>query len=94
MGGKMLHLKDRFVEAIKNGELGVISDRGIVFTLKEFKAVFADIDTDYINSFLPAATLEPGQFTMTRTKYLFRLRKGVYLVHPDLLDELKNETDC
>jgi hypothetical protein len=31
---------------------------------------------------------------MTRTKYLFRLRKGVYLVHPDLLDELKNETDC
>jgi hypothetical protein len=56
-----------------------------VFTLKEFKAVFADIDTDYINSFLPAATLEPGQFTMTRTKYLFRLRKGVYLVHPDLI---------
>jgi hypothetical protein len=85
MSEKMLYLKDRFVDALKTGELGVISDRGITFTLQEFKIVFADIETDYINSFLPAATLEPGQKTMTHTKFLFRLRKGVYLVHPDLL---------
>lgn len=78
-------LKDRFIEAIVSGELGSIEDRGIVFTLKEFKSVFVDIKTDYINSFLPAATIEPGRKTMTRTKFLFRVRKGVYLVHPDLL---------
>jgi len=79
-------LKDRFIEAIVSGELGTIEDRGIVFTLKDFKAVFADIKTDYINSFLPAATIEPGRETMSHTKYLFRVRKGVYLVHPDLLN--------
>ena len=78
-------LKDRFIEAIVSGELGVIEERGIVFTLKEFKSVFSDIKTDYINSFLPAATIEPGRETMTRTKILFRVRKGVYLIHPDLL---------
>jgi len=79
-------LKDRLIEAIVSGELGSIEDQGIVFTLKEFKSVFHDIKTDYINSFLPAATIEPGRETMTRTKYLFRIRKGVYRVHPDLLN--------
>ena len=79
-------LKDRLIEAIVSGELGSIEDQGIVFTLKEFKSVFHDIKTDYINSFLPAATIEPGRETMSRTKYLFRISKGVYRVHPDLLD--------
>ncbi len=80
-----LLLKDRFIEAIIRGELGEIDDQGIVFTLKEFKALFSDIKTDYINSFLPAATLEPGRETISRTKFLFRVRKGVYRVHPDVL---------
>ena len=84
-------LKDRFIEAIVSGELGVIEDQGIVFTLKEFKLLFSDIKTDYINSFLPAATIEPGRESMTHTKYLFRIRKGVYRVHPDVLN-LINET--
>ncbi len=79
-------LKNRFIEAVKNGELGSIDDRGVVFTLKEFKAVFSDIKSDYINSFLPAATIEPGRETFSHTKYLFRIRKGVYRVHPDVLD--------
>ena len=79
-------LKNRLIEAIVSGELGSVEDMGIVFTLKEFKSVFHDIKTDYINSFLPAATIEPGRETMTRTKYLFRISKGVYRVHPDLLD--------
>jgi len=79
-------LKDRFIEAVINGELGSVEDMGIVFTLKEFKAVFHDIKTDYINSFLPAATIEPGRESMTRTKFLFRISKGVYRVHPDALN--------
>ena len=78
-------LKDRFIEAVINGELGSVEDQGIVFTLKEFKSVFDDIKTDYINSFLPAATIEPGREIMTNTKYLFRISKGVYRVHPDVL---------
>ena len=78
-------LKDRFLEAVANGELGTPENDGIVVTLKEFKAYFSDIKTDYINSFLPAATFEPGQNTVTHTKYLFRMRKGAYLLHPDIL---------
>ena len=70
-------LKDRFIEAIVCGELGSIEDRGIVFTLKEFKSIFVDIKIDYINYFLPAATIEPGRKTMTCTKFLFRVHKGV-----------------
>jgi len=87
MNQKKRLLKDRFIEAIVCGELGCIEDQGIVFTLKEFKSVFSDIKTDYINSFLPAATIEPGRETMSHTKFLFRVRKGVYRVHPDLLGE-------
>lgn len=49
------------------------------------KKYFSDIKTEYINSFLPAATLEPGQYSMSHTKYLFRVRKGAYLVHPEAL---------
>jgi hypothetical protein len=93
MGNKIKMLKEHFLAAIKKGKLGSVDDEGIVFTLKEFKKCFSHIKTDYINSFLPAATLEPGQFTLTRTKFLFRIRRGVYRVHNDLLEELKNETD-
>lgn len=78
-------LKDRFLETIIKGELGSIENSGTVVTLKEFKAYFCDIKTDYINSFLPAATLEPGQSSVSHTRYLFRVRKGAYLVHPDVL---------
>jgi len=79
-------LKDRLIEAIVSGELGSVEDRGVEFTLKEFKSVLHDIKTDYINFFLPAATIEPGRETMTRTKYLLRISKGVYRVHPDLFE--------
>jgi len=77
-------LKDQLVEAIVSGVLSAIEEREIVFTLKKFKVVFSDIKTDYINSFLPAATIEPGRETMTRTTFLFRVRKGGR-VHPALL---------
>jgi len=78
-------LKDRFLEAVVKGELGRVENSGTVVTLKEFKEHFSDIKTDYINSFLPAATLQPGQSSASHTRYLFRVRKGAYLVHPDVL---------
>jgi len=78
-------LKQRFLEAVVKGELGRVEDAGIVVTLKEFKAYFSDIESSYIGSFLPAATFEPGRSSVTHTKYLFRVRRGVYLVHPDVL---------
>ena len=83
-------LKKRFLDAVNCGELGTIDDYGVVVTVREFKLYFRDIKTDYIGSFLPAASIEEGQTTATHTKYLFHIRKGVYRVHPDALEIQSN----
>ncbi len=80
-------MKDRFLEAVANGELGEVDDFGVVVSLKQFKSYFNDVTSDYVNSFLPAAVIETGQRSATHTKYLFRIRKGVYRVHPDAIEE-------
>lgn len=82
-------LKQRFLEAVARGDLGTAENSGIVVTLKEFKAYFTDIRTKYISSFMPAAAFEPGQCSVSHTKYLFRVRRGAYLVHPDALKEFQ-----
>jgi len=78
-------LKDRFLEAVVKGELGSVEKEGAVVLLKEFKAYFSDITSQYVSSFMPAATFEPGRFRPSHTKFLFRLRKGAYLIHSDVL---------
>lgn len=80
-------LKNRFLEAVTSGDLGEVDDFGVVVSLKQFKSYFKDVKSDYINSFLPAAVIETGQRSTTHTKYLFRIRKGLYRVHPDALEE-------
>ena len=88
-----LPLKDRFLLAVVNGDIGRVENSGVIVSLKEFKAHFNDITSDYINSFLPAATIEPGQRSVTNTKYLFRVKKGVYLVHPEVLEGYRLSID-
>jgi len=85
-------LKDRFLKAVVSGELGKVDDFGVVVSLKDFKLCFCDVKSDYINSFLPAAVIETGQYSATHTRYLFRIRKGLYRVHPDVI-ELYQESD-
>jgi len=85
MKAKTPTLKQRFLDAIVQGKLGTVEDEGVVFTLQEFKDCFSDIKSHYINSFLPGATLEIGQHTMQHTRYLFRLKTGLYRVHPDAI---------
>jgi hypothetical protein len=82
-------LKDRFLDAIVAGELGEDDGFGIIIRLQAFKRHFDDIHSDYVNSFLPAATIEPGREAATHTKYLFRIRPGVYRVHPSAIAEYK-----
>jgi len=77
-------LKERFIQAVEAGQIGSLDDNGIIITFNEFKEYFKDIKTGYISSFLPAATIEAGRYSMSHTKYLFRIKKGVYRVHPDL----------
>ena len=81
----MKTLKQRFKAALISGELGHVDDEGIVVTLKAFKEYFSDVTSDYINSFLPAATIESVRVDMMDTKFLFRIGKGVYRVHPDFI---------
>ena len=80
-------LKERFLDAVSNGYLGEVDDFGVVVSLKQFKTYFKDVKSDYINSFLPAAVIEIGQQSTTHTKYVFRVRKGLYRVHPDALQQ-------
>lgn len=79
-------LKIRFLEAVSSGDLGEFDDSGVIVTLRQFKDYFKDVKSDYVNSFLPAAVIEAGQHSATHTKFLFRVRKGVYRVHPDAMD--------
>ena len=79
-------LKKRFLDAVSSGNLGEVDDFGVVVSLKQFKTYFKDVKSDYINSFLPAAVIEVGQQSTTHTKYVFRVRKGLYRVHPDAIE--------
>jgi len=85
-----MQMKERFLNAIISGELGKPADFGVIVKLSEFKKYFSDIQTLYINSFLPAAVIEEGQYHTTHTKYLFRIKKGTYRVHPDAIEEQAN----
>ncbi|MCW9014790.1 MAG: hypothetical protein OQL06_13515 [Gammaproteobacteria bacterium] len=82
-------LKHRFLNAIVSGELGSTTEQGTIVTLKEFKNYFKDIEGQYITSFLPAAVIETGQHSITHTQFLFRIKRGVYRVHPDAIEEHK-----
>jgi len=82
----LVTLKQRFLQAVVSGELGVLDDQGVIVTLKDFRDYFSDIKTQYVMSFLPAATIEVGQQSASHTKFVFRLRKGVYRVHPDAIE--------
>lgn len=85
-------LKKRFLDAVSSGDLGDMDDFGVVVSLKQFKSYFKDVKSDYINSFLPAAVIETGQYSFTHTKYVFRVRKGVYRVHPGALEQHKSDS--
>ena len=82
-----MQMKERFLNAIITGELGKQSEFGVLVTLKEFKSYFSDINSAYVNSFLPAAVIEPGQYNISYTRYIFRVKKGLYRVHPQAIEE-------
>lgn len=84
--GEKMTLKKRFLDAVSKGDLGEVDDFGVVVSLKQFKTYFKDVKSDYINSFLPAAVIETGQRSTTHTKFVFRVRKGLYRVHPDAIE--------
>ncbi|HED36088.1 MAG TPA: hypothetical protein ENJ08_17985 [Gammaproteobacteria bacterium] len=77
-------LRQRFLAAVRSGELGRPEAHGVELTITEFKAFFPEDNRNYLGSFLSGAALEKGRLQMTHTQYVIRLRKGVYRVHPDV----------
>lgn len=84
-------LKDKFLNAIIAGDLGTLDEHGAIVTLMEFKLYFSEIETDYVNSFMPAAVIETGQHSVTHTRFLFRIRRGVYRVHIDAITDQREK---
>lgn len=84
-------LKMRFFDAVASGHLGTTDDNGTIITMKEFRTYFSDITSQYVNSFLPASTIEVGQCTPTHSRFVFRIRAGVYRLHPDVIDAYLND---
>lgn len=91
-----MSLKERFLEAVRLGKLGKVTEFGTIVTVLEFKAYFKDINRCYVGSFLPAAAIEKGRYKITATRYVFRVSSGVYRVHPDALNliEADGTTDA
>jgi len=84
-------IKDKFLDAVINNDIGKDDGFGVVVTLKEFRKHFKDeITSDYINSFLPAAVMDGNQENPSHTKYLKRAKKGIYRVHPDAIENHKH----
>ncbi|VAW60969.1 hypothetical protein MNBD_GAMMA10-487 [hydrothermal vent metagenome] len=85
-------LKERFVKAINTGELGLIDDYGVYVTRESFTEHFSDIKSQYKTSFLTGAVIEHGRTLASHTRFLFKMGRGLYRVHPDLL-EVKPEKE-
>jgi len=84
-------LKQRFIQAIVSGELGKRTEQGgATVSLREFRQYFNDVDYNYAGSFLPGAVIECGQLSASHTRFVFRVGRGVYLVHPDAIEEYLN----
>lgn len=80
-------LKDQFLSAIANGDLGSRNERGeIIVTLQEFKHYFTNIKPSYSSIFLSGSVIETGQYTPTHNRFVFRVAKGIYKVHPAALN--------
>ncbi len=83
-----IKMKDRFLNAIIMGELGIKDSTGFVVTLREFKQYFwPKIKSNYVETFLPSVVIEKGRSSVTPTRYLDRIGKGIYHIGFDVVKE-------
>ena len=87
-------LKERFLKAVSSGELGKPTEYGTIVTVLELKAYFKDINREYLETFLPAASIEQGRYKVSNTRYVFRIKNGVYRVHTDALIAARCELEA
>jgi len=80
-------LKEQFLSAVVAGKLGSRDPQGeTIVTLQEFKHYFAEVKPSYSGIFLSGSVIETGQYTPTHSRFVFRIAKGVYKIHPAALN--------
>lgn len=82
-----MEIRQQFIEAINNGDLGSIDDSGVIVTLSELEQRFSSMEAASMQEFLPSIIIPDGQTRVTKQQFLFQLKDGVYRVHPDALDD-------
>ena len=82
-----IKLQHIFLDAVVNGELGSFDDHGAIVTLKELIQAFPDIKPQIISEFLPSVTMAAGQKTQLDNKFLSCIRKDVYRIDTDVIEE-------
>jgi len=81
-------VKELFLNAVITCQIGTKKNGEIIIKTSEFKNYFkTTILNDYVGTFLPAATIEKGRLAATHSRYLFRVKRGVYRVHFDAIKE-------
>ncbi len=80
-------LKDKFLDAIIEGGLGVLTKDGIIISSKEFTHYFITRGhkKEYLRCYLSSVVIEPGRHAMLHNKFLFRIKQGVFRLHPDAI---------
>lgn len=79
-----MKLRDRFLDAIIDGQLG----KGIVVSRKEFMEFFSNDNTATTGVFLSNSEINTGApHSPTYRHFTLRVEEGRYLVHPQALQE-------
>ncbi len=82
-----MRLRELFLHAVNEGNIGTIDDAGVVITLKDLEACFPDINVRYFHHFLPASSLQNTQQNISAEKFLIQINSDTYRVHPEYFEK-------
>lgn len=82
-----MHLRQRILDAMLDGELGA----GVVVTRPEVIAHFPDVSKTYTGVVLSNAEMDTGTHSPTWEHYTHRIARGVYRISPTALAERLRE---
>lgn len=85
--GSKMHLRQRILDAVLDGELGA----GVVVTRPEVIAHFPDVSKTYTGVVLSNAEMDTGTHSPTWEHYTHRIARGVYRISPTALAERLRE---
>lgn len=85
--GSKMHLRQRILDAVLDGELGA----GVVVTRQQVIAHFQDVSESYTGVVLSNAEMDTGTHSPTWEHYTHRIGRGVYRISPTALAQRLRE---